>query len=83
MAGPFDDLPPRAFTALGLVLVVISAFDVIAGVLLWRGRRPGAQIGLGTDPVVFVLGLGFAMPFLLIGVVVRAVLTLGTWQRLR
>lgn len=83
MGGPFEDLGPAAFMALGVLLVMISLIDVAAGVLLWRGRRLGAWVGLATDPIAFDLGLGFALPLLLIGVPIRAMLVLLTWDRLR
>ena len=83
MGGPFEELGPEAFIALGVLLVAISLIDVAVGVLLWRGRRLGAWIGLATDPIAFGLGLGFALPLLLIGVPIRAMSVLLTWDRLR
>lgn len=83
MAGPFEALGSRAFIALGALLVVVSLMDVAAGVLLWRGRRLGVRLGLATDPIALGLGLGFALPLLLIGVPIRAMLVLLTWDRLR
>ena len=81
MSGPFQELGSVAFVSLGVLLVVVSVIDVAAGLLLWRGRRSGAWIGLATDPIAFGLGLGFALPLLLIGVPVRAVLALSGWRR--
>lgn len=81
MSGPFEELGSEAFIPLGVLLVVISLIDVVAGRLLWRGRRIGAWIGLATDPIAFGLGLGFALPLLLIGMPVRAVLTVFGWRR--
>lgn len=46
--GPFEQLDSGAFIALGWLLVLLSIVDVAAGVLLWRGRRIGAWLGLAT-----------------------------------
>ncbi len=75
--GPFEELTPEHFTALGWALVGVCAIDVVAGMLLWRGRRRGAVIGLATDPIALVLGTGFALPFLLAGIPMRAALVLA------
>ena len=75
--GPFEGLTPEQFTALGWLLVGVCALDVVAGMWLWQGRRRGAALGLATSPFALVLGAGFALPFLLIGVPVRAALVLA------
>jgi len=81
LAGPVEELGRTAFLAAGFALVASSAVSVVAGLLLWRGQRRGVQLGLLVDPVVFALGLGFALPLLLIGVPVRAALVVvGMWQ---
>ena len=67
----------------GWMLVAISLLDVIAGVLLWRGGRTGALIGLVTDPIAVALGWGFALPLLLIGVPVRALLVIAGLRRIQ
>lgn len=82
LAGPFEQLGADAFIALGWLLVVVSLVDVVAGLLLWRGRRLGAWLGFATDPIAFGLGLGFDLPLLLIGVPARAVLVVLAWRRL-
>ena len=84
LAGPVEELGRTGFLAAGFALVASSAVSVVAGLLLWRGQRRGAQLGLLVDPVVFALGLGFALPLLLIGVPVRSGLVLvGMWQARR
>jgi len=45
MAGPFEQLGPERFTALGWALVAVSALDVVAGIWLWQGRRRGLRLG--------------------------------------
>lgn len=72
--GPFDALSPRAFKAMGWLLVTTSALDVLAGTWLWKGQRRGGRLGLATSPVSLALSAGFALPFLLIGVPIRAAL---------
>lgn len=74
--GPLEYLSAELFMAAGWFLVAISAIDVVAGVLLWRGRRVGAVIGLVTDPPALALGWGFALPLLVIGVPIRAALAI-------
>jgi hypothetical protein len=81
--GPFEQLTPEQFAALGWVLVGVCAIDVVAGVALWQGRGRGAMLGLATDPIALVLSAGFALPFLLVGVPIRAALVLArrrTWR---
>jgi hypothetical protein len=83
LSGPFEQLGPVSFLALGWVLVGVCALDVLAGILLWQGRRRGAVLGLATSPGAFVLGLGFALPFLLAGVPIRAGLVLANRRSLQ
>ena len=81
--GPFEQLTPEQFTALGWVLVGVCAADVVAGTWLWRGRRRGAILAVATSPVALALGAGFALPFLLAGVPIGAALVLAGRQSLR
>ena len=81
--GFFEGLGAQRFTYLGWVLVGVSALDIIAGAWLWQGRRRGAWLGLATAPVALVLAAGFALPFLLVGVPIRAALVLAGRRNLR
>lgn len=81
--GQFEGLPPEQFAALGWALVGVCALDVVAGVWLWQGRRRGAALGLATTPVALGLGAGFALPFVLIGVPIRAALVMAGRRSLR
>jgi hypothetical protein len=81
--GPFEELDPRAFTALGIALIGVCALDVVAGAWLWQGRRRGAALGLATSPAALALGAGFALPFLLAGVPIRVALVLAGRRSLR
>ena len=77
MAGPFEQLGPEAFMALGWTFVGVCAAGVVAGFGLWRGHRWGARLGLATSPVAFALGVGFALPLILVGVPIRVALVLA------
>jgi len=77
MAGPFEQLGPEAFVALGWTFVGVCAVDVVAGLGLWRGRRWAARMGLATSPVALALGVGFALPLVLVGVPIRVALVLA------
>ncbi len=81
LGGPFEGFGRGAFVLAAWTLVAVSLLDVIAGVLLWRGRRSGALLGLATDPIALALGWGFALPLLLIGVPVRALLVIAALRR--
>ena len=77
MAGPFEELGQQTFSVLGWALVAICALDVLAGIWLLQHRRRGFNLGLVTAVPQVALGLGFALPFLLIGVPIRVVLALS------
>jgi hypothetical protein len=81
--GPFDAVPREGFTALLWTVVGVCALDVVAGRWLARGRRRGATLGLATTPLAFILSAGFALPFLLVGVPIRAGLVLAGRRSLR
>jgi len=75
MSGPFEGLGAARFSMLGWSFVAVCAMDALAGIWLWEGRRRGARLGMVTSPLAFMLGLGFALPFLLVGVPIRLGLT--------
>jgi hypothetical protein len=83
LSGPFEQLGPDPFTALGWALVGVCALDVLAGIWLWQGRRRGACLGLATTPFALGLGVGFALPFLLLGAPIRAALVIAGRRSLR
>ena len=82
-SGPFEQLGTEGFTAFGWVLVVVGALDVLAGVLLWQRRRWGARLGVAMTPFAFALGIGFALPFLLLMVPIRLALVFASRRELR
>ena len=81
--GPFEQLGRDRFTQLGWTLVGVCALNAVAGVWLWQGRRRGAALGLLTTPAALALGIGFALPFLVAPIPVRAALVVAGWRRLR
>lgn len=81
--GPFDGLPRPGFIAMGWTLLATAAADVLAGTWLWRGQRRGVRLALATTPLSLVLGLGFALPFLLAGIPIRAALIVVGLRRRR
>jgi hypothetical protein len=83
LSGPFEELGPAAFTALGWALVGVCMLDVVAGVWLWQGRRRGAWLGFATTPLALGLAAGFALPFLLVGAPIRAWLAVDGRRSLR
>ena len=83
MAGPFEALGKDAFLALGISLAVVCAVDIAAGVWLWRLERRGLRLGLATALPQLALGLGFALPFQLVSVPLRVVLSLAGRRSLR
>ena len=82
MSGPFDQLRPGPFSALGWAFVGVCVLDVVTGIWLWQGRRRGAWLGLVTTPLALGLGAGFALPFLILGAPIRASLLLAGRQSL-
>lgn len=81
--GPFEQLTPEQFRMLGLALVGVCVLDVVTAALLWRGRREGAVLGLITTPVALIMAVGFALPFLMVGVPIRVALVLSGRRSLR
>ena len=83
MAGPFEALGHQAFAVLGVTLAVVCAVDIAAGVWLWRLQRRGLRLGLVTALPQIALGLGFALPFQLVSVPLRVILSLAARRSLR
>jgi hypothetical protein len=81
-SGPFERLGHQPFMALGVGLMAVAAVDAVAAVGLWRGERSGADLGLAVTPAATALGLGFALPFLLVPIPIRAALALAARRRL-
>lgn len=83
MSGPFEELGWQTFSILGWALVATCALDVLAGTWLMQRRRLGFGLGLATAVPQFALAVGFALPFLLIGVPLRVGLAIAGRRSLR
>jgi hypothetical protein len=83
LSGPFERLGSSRFSALAISLAAVSALNVVAGLWLWRGERRGLRLGLATFAPTMVLAVGFALPFLLIGLPISAALALTGRRALR
>ncbi len=87
LGGPYEQIGTDTLTGLGRVLggalVVVSVFDLVAGVWLRQGRRRGAMLGVATTPISLLLGTLFVVPALWVIPPVRAVLAIAGWRRLR
>jgi hypothetical protein len=83
LSGPFEQLGQDAFTALGVTLAGVCGLQIVAGIWLWEGQRRGGKLFAATAPAALVLGTGFALPFLLGGVPISAVLVRAGWRGLR
>ena len=75
LSGPFEALGPRVFSILGVAFAAVCAVDVVAGILLWQRRRVGLALGFVAAVPQFLLAVGFALPFLIVGVAVRIALS--------
>ena len=81
--GPFESLGVGSFATLGVALSALCAADVLAGAWLWRSKRKGLNLALLTSIPVLGLAVGFALPFLMIGVPTRVALAWGARRSLR
>ena len=83
LSGPFERFGSKGFCALAVALAAISGLNVIAGAWLWRGERRGLRLGLATFAPTMILGMGFALPFLLIGLPISTLLAFAGRRSLR
>jgi hypothetical protein len=81
--GPFDSLGTGSFATLGIALSALCAADVLAGAWLWQSRRKGLNLALLTSIPALGLAIGFALPFLIIGVPSRVALAWAARRSLR
>jgi hypothetical protein len=83
LSGPFERLGTDIFSWLAVTLVALSGLNVLAGTWLWRGERRGLRLGGATFLPTMALGVGFALPFLLVGQPIAALLALAGRGTLR
>jgi hypothetical protein len=77
LSGPFEQLGTEIFSALAVTLTALSGLNVLAGTWLWRGERRGLRLGSATFVPTMILAVGFALPFLLVGLPIAAVLAIA------
>jgi hypothetical protein len=69
--------------ALGVVLVVVSILEVVAGVWLWRSLKRGGWLGLVLQPLNLFFAVGFGIPILYLLAPLWSILLLSGWRSLR
>lgn len=69
--------------ALGVVLVVVSILEVVAGVWLWRSLKRGGWLGLVLQPFNLFFAVGFGIPILYLLAPLWSILLLSGWRSLR
>ena len=80
--GPWSDSLPEWRLVLALALfLLVSLISGYGASLLWRGRRAGLLMVAGLLPIEAVFWWGFALPFPVVGGVIRAVLIALAWPR--
>jgi hypothetical protein len=76
--GPFESIGIETSTALLIVFSLVCLAELVAGLGLWRRRRPGAILALALLPIELVFWIGFALPFgLVLGLARTAFILLG------
>ena len=83
LSGPFERLGSQVFSALAVTLTALSGLNVVAGAWLWRGEQRGVRLLRATFVPTMVLAVGFALPFLLAGLPIAAVLAVARRGSLR
>ena len=81
--GPLARVSTTQTFVYGGALAASELTGLVAGIGLWRGRRWAGRLGLAITPVSLALGVGFELPFLLIGIPLRVATVLAAWRRLR
>jgi uncharacterized membrane protein (DUF2068 family) len=81
--GPLARIGTTQTFVYGGALAASELTGLVAGLGLWRGRRWAGRLGLAVTPVSLALGVGFELPFLLIGVPLRVLTLLAAWRHLR
>lgn len=82
--GPWSDVMSDRQLVLALWLfLLVSALASYGGWLLWRGRRSGALVLVGSLPVEALFWWGFALPFPVVGGLLRLGLVVKAWPRLK
>lgn len=61
--GPFEQIGIPTTVPLLVAFLLVAVAEVVAGVLLWIGRRAGAVLAHILRPIELVFWIGFALPF--------------------
>jgi hypothetical protein len=81
--GPLARIGTTQTFVFGGALAATELTGLAAGLGLWRGRRWAGRLGLAITPVSLALGVGFELPFLLVGIPLRVATLLSARSRLR
>jgi hypothetical protein len=82
-AGPLERLGVHTNIPLVTAFLLVCALEGVAGYLLWAGHRAGAVLALALLPAGAVFWWGFALPLPPLFALIRTVLILLSWPRLR
>lgn len=81
--GPLARIGTTQTFVLGGALAASELTGLVAGLGLWRGRRWAGRVGLAITPISLALGVGFELPFLLVGIPLRVATLLIARRHLR
>jgi hypothetical protein len=81
--GPFERAGILTTIPLLLGFLMVCTLEVVAGALLWRGSLVGAVLALALLPLSGLFWWGFALPIPPVLALVRTVLIVLSWSRLR
>jgi hypothetical protein len=81
--GPFERVGIRTTVPLLAGFLLVCILEGVAGLLLWGGSQVGAILALALLPAGAIFWWGFALPFGPIFALLRTILILLSWQRLR
>lgn len=82
-SGPFERFGWSTFAALLVIFGVLSLLEVLAGVLIWRGLKLGAILGLVLSAANLIFWIGFFLPGALLAGPVRVILVILGWNQFR
>jgi hypothetical protein len=74
---------PSAIIASILVFGVASAFEVLAGYWLWKRDRRGVTLALVLLPIYWFFAIGWAVPYMLLIGVLKAIALAFGWKGAR
>lgn len=80
--GPFEHHGIPTTLPLLIAFLLVSMFEIAAGVPLWSGRRVGALLAIGLIPFGAVFWWGFALPIPPLMALVRVALIALSWRSL-